>query len=150
VIVDESHMTLPQFWWMPRADTSRKQSLVDHGFRLPSAVHHRPLAFDELSVKMWWKNWDEVDVHECLKELKQQVKTLYVSATPGSYELEQCQRIVQQVIRPTWLLDPITYVYPKSWNYDHLLASIDTLLKKNPELRTYMSSYEEEIHADLF
>ena len=150
LIVDESHMTLPQFWGMPRADTSRKQSLVDHGFRLPSAIHHRPLAFDELSVKMWWKSWEQVDVHESLKEVEQDVKTLYVSATPAKYELEQCRRIVQQVIRPTWLLDPITYVYPKSGNYDHLLASADTLLKKHPELTSYVTSYEDQIHTDLF
>jgi excinuclease ABC subunit B len=150
LIVDESHMTLPQFWWMPRADTSRKQSLIDHGFRLPSAIHHRPLNFDELSVKMWWKWRDEVSVHENLKESKQHVDTLYVSATPSSYELAQSQRIVQQVIRPTGLLDPITYVYPKSWNYDHLLTSVDRLMKDKPDVLPFMESYDQEIHPWLF
>lgn len=150
LIVDESHMTLPQFGWMPRADTSRKQSLIDHGFRLPSAIHHRPLNFDELSVKMWWKGRDQVAVHEDLKDVKQHVDTLYVSATPSSYELSQSQRIVQQVIRPTWLLDPITYVYPKSWNYDHLLTSVDKLVKEKPEVTPFLASYDQEIHPWLF
>lgn len=87
---------------MPRADTSRKQSLIDHGFRLPSAVHHRPINFDELSVKLGRKQNSQIKVHDSLYQTrKEHVKTLYVSATPAQYELDQSHQVVQQVIRPT-------------------------------------------------
>jgi excinuclease ABC subunit B len=157
LIVDESHMTLPQLRAMPQGDKSRKQTLIDHGFRLPSAIHHRPLSNAELTEIMGWKavesikkdvveHWDDTSV---VWELwfveiqKKQSKTLFVSATPSAYELEQSRRIVQQVIRPTWLLDPITYVYPKSGNYDILFQSVDKLLKKKPHLGTFLDHYSK-------
>ena len=130
---------------------SRKQSLVDHGFRLPSAVNHRPVNFDELSVKLGWKTPKQVDVHASLTEsIKEHAKTLYVSATPAQFELDQSRRIVQQVIRPTGLLDPVTYVYPKSGNYDALLTSVERLVEKKPDVGKYLSQYGGEVAHDLF
>jgi excinuclease ABC subunit B len=75
---------------------------------------------------------------EVLEHQKKNANTLFVSATPASYELENSHRVVQQVIRPTGLLDPITYVYPKSTSYDHVTQSIPELLKKKPELRQFL------------
>lgn len=151
LIIDESHMSVPQLGAMPRADTSRKQTLIDHGFRLPSAIHHRPINFDELSVMLNRKQYNATHVHEDMqKRIKRDAKTLYVSATPASYELEQSQRVVQQIIRPTGLLDPITYVYPKSGEYDSLYTSIEKLVEKDPSLRVLLEGYEEKLHTDLF
>jgi excinuclease ABC subunit B len=84
--IDESHVTLPQIGAMYAGDRSRKQSLVDYGFRLPCALDNRPLRYDEFVERL--------------------DKTVFVSATPGKTELEQSARVVQQVIRPTGLLDP--------------------------------------------
>ncbi len=143
VIIDESHMTIPQFWWMPKADKSRKEVLIDHWFRLPSAIHHRPLAFDELEVSLWWKKFDTSSQHkDLLWHLKPDAKTLFVTATPASYELDNSEEVVQQVIRPTGLLDPITYVYPKSWDYSSLITSIDTLAPSDKDL--FESWYEKD------
>lgn len=121
IIIDESHMTIPQFRWMPKADATRKSVLVDHGFRLPSAVHHRPILFTEMEQMLWWKEGFD-DSHR-----KSGAKTLYVSATPWPFELSESGLVVQQVIRPTGLLDPITYVYPKSGDYRPLQSSLDVL-----------------------
>jgi len=105
LVVDESHVTVPQIGGMYRGDRARKMTLVDHGFRLPSALDNRPLNFEE---------WE--------KSISQ---TLYVSATPGDYELEQTQgEVVEQVIRPTGLLDPSLEVCPASTQVDHLLGEI--------------------------
>lgn len=150
-IIDESHMSIPQLGAMPRADSSRKQTLIDHGFRLPSAIHHRPISFDELAVMLWWKNYNLSDVHPTMKQReKKKAKTLYVSATPASYELEQSDQIVQQIIRPTGLLDPITYIYPKSGEYDSLYKSLDRVIEKDPSLEKLLDGYGEKIHTDLF
>lgn len=147
IIVDESHMTVPQLWAMPKWDASRKSVLIDHGFRLPSAANHRPINFNELQVMIDWKQPWQVEVHpEALKHRKSGCKTLFVSATPASYELECSHRVVQQVIRPTWLLDPITYIYPKSTSYDHLLSSIWPLLKKDPSLAQFLDWYDKDSH----
>ena len=147
VIIDESHMGVPQLGAMPKADASRKSVLIDHWFRLPSAHNHRPLNFSELEVMLWWKSMKQVDVHQdVLEHKKNNVKTLFVSATPASYELEVSNTVVQQVIRPTWLLDPLTYVYPKSTSYDHLMKSIPVLLKKNPELEQFLQWYDQNTH----
>ena len=105
LIVDESHVTIPQIHGMHRGDRSRKVTLVEHGFRLPSAVDNRPLTFDE------WRSL----LH----------RVLFVSATPGDYELELCGGVVtEQIIRPTGLVDPPIEVRPVSGQVDHLLAEI--------------------------
>jgi excinuclease ABC subunit B len=86
---------------MPSADHSRKVSLVDHGFRLPSAFDHRPLGFDELQEKLKWIEADPKLKVNTQALAKSKCKTLFVSATPAKYELEHCDQIVEQIIRPT-------------------------------------------------
>ncbi len=76
-----------------------------------------------------------------IKKHKKDTKSIFLSATPSEYELKLSDKIVEQIIRPTGLLDPITYVYPKSGDYDHLIMSIDTLLKKKPHLQEFMDGY---------
>jgi excinuclease UvrABC helicase subunit UvrB len=86
-----------------------------------------------------WKALGANKVHQdVLHHAKPDAKTLFVSATPAKYELEVSKKVVQQVIRPTGLLDPLTYVYPKSTSYDHLLSSLPDLLKKKPELKQFL------------
>jgi excinuclease ABC subunit B len=112
MIVDESHATLPQLRAMFAGDHSRKVTLVEHGFRLPSALDNRPLRFDE---------WE--------KRLKQ---TLYMSATPGPYELEKCGgEVVEQVIRPTGLVDPLLHVKPARGQVTDLLEEIKKRAARN-------------------
>ncbi|MCR5411790.1 MAG: hypothetical protein K6E76_02085 [Patescibacteria group bacterium] len=77
-----------------------------------------------------------------LSKQKKQAKSIFLSATPGEYELKLSEQVVEQIIRPTGLLDPITYLYPKSGDYQHLLESIDKLLKKKPYLKKYLESTE--------
>ena len=110
MFVDESHMTLPQVRAMYRGDISRKSTLVDFGFRLPSALDNRPLNFDEYE-----------------EHLNQVV---YVSATPGKYELQQSKSVVEQVIRPTGLLDPTVEVKPTEGQIDDLLQEIKNRIDK--------------------
>ena len=108
--VDESHVTVPQVRGMYAGDRSRKLTLVDHGFRLPCALDNRPLMFDEFEKKL----------HQ----------TIYVSATPGAWELEQTQgEVVEQIIRPTGLLDPVIEVVPARNQVVHLLEEIATTVK---------------------
>ena len=104
LFVDESHMTLPQVRGMYNGDRSRKQVLVEYGFRLPSALDNRPLRFEEF----------EEHINQ----------VVYVSATPGPYERQHAEQIVQQVIRPTGLLDPVVEVRPTKGQIDDLLAEI--------------------------
>jgi len=105
VIVDESHQTLPQIHGMHRGDRSRKETLIEHGFRLPSAIDNRPLTYDE---------WEELAR-----------KALFVSATPGEHELELSRGVVvEQIIRPTGLVDPEVLVRPVRGQVDDLLAEI--------------------------
>src|SRR5690606_16819139 len=105
LVIDESHRTVPQIAAMYRGDRSRKKTLVEHGFRLPSALDNRPLRFEEF----------EKLVHQAI----------YVSATPGDYELEKAQGVVvEQIIRPTGLLDPVVEVRPVASQVDDLLAEI--------------------------
>ena len=172
LIIDESHMTIPQLQAMPKADRSRKLNLIKHGFRLPSAIDHRPINFSELEMILNFKEtWDKesyVDVLDdasdtykdivnkseklykargenqlsvVLQKQKKDSKTIFLSATPAKYELELSDKIVEQIIRPTWLLDPITYVYTKSVNYEDLENSLDLLLKKKPHLEEFMDWY---------
>jgi excinuclease ABC subunit B len=105
MVVDESHVTLPQIHGMYGGDRSRKEVLVEHGFRLPSALDNRPLRFEE---------WEQM-----------LGRTLFVSATPGRYELEKCGgEVVEQIIRPTGLLDPIIHVRPTQGQITDLLDEI--------------------------
>ena len=144
-VIDESHVTLPQVGAMYRADRSRKQTLVDHGFRLPSALDNRPLMFEEFEQLTG--------------------DTVYVSATPGNYELEKSGEPVELVIRPTGLLDPEIMVRPLEGQVDDVIAEvreaakrnerviITTLTKKNSErLADYMQDLDiraKYLHSEL-
>ena len=174
MIVDESHMTIPQLRAMAEGDRARKNNLIRYGFRLPSAIDHRPLRFEELEVSLWRKSLDTVKLDQATQDLelvstahqqvldtssiiksearkanhysslKQKIKSwskaIFLSATPAEYELELSEQVVEQIIRPTGLLDPITYVYPKSWDYTMLIDSLEPLLKKKPHLDTYLET----------
>ena len=105
LVIDESHVTLPQIRAMYAGDRSRKAMLVEHGFRLPSAFDNRPLTFDEFQ--------------------EQRDQAIYVSATPGKYELEEADSIVEQIIRPTGLLDPMIEIRPIKGQIDDLLGEIN-------------------------
>ncbi|MFS8630484.1 MAG: excinuclease ABC subunit UvrB, partial [Bacillales bacterium] len=104
IVIDESHVTIPQIRGMYNGDRARKQVLVDYGFRLPSALDNRPLRFDEFEER----------VHQ----------VIYVSATPGPYELEKAPDVVEQIIRPTGLLDPKVHVRPTKGQIDDLIGEI--------------------------
>lgn len=145
VIMDESHMSVPQMRAMPEADRSRKVNLIEHWFRLPSAIDHRPLNFQELENVVWRKN--DLKSLPMLEEkrIKKKWKTIFVSATPAQYEIDASQSVVEQIIRPTWLLDPITYVYPKSWDTDILEKSLDKLLKKKPHIEKFLDWYTDHV-----
>ena len=148
VLIDESHMTVPQFRGMPNADASRKGTLIEHGFRLPSAINHRPLANHEFQTSLSRRWFDAEMDHPDLKDhIKPKAKTLFVSATPANFEIELSKRVVQQVIRPTGLLDPITYVYPKSGEYGPLISTIDKL--DGSEKQLLQTEYDRE-HIDRF
>ena len=110
LFIDESHMSLPQIRGMYHGDISRKQTLVDYGFRLPSALDNRPLNFDEF----------EKHIHQ----------VIYVSATPGPYEYEHSAQIAEQIIRPTGLLDPTIEVKPTKGQVDDLLDQIKTCISR--------------------
>jgi excinuclease ABC subunit B len=111
LIIDESHVTVPQIGGMSAGDRSRKMVLVDHGFRLPSALDNRPLKFEEFQA--------------C------QGQTIYLSATPGPRELEWSQgRIIEQIVRPTGLVDPEVDVRPLKNQIDDLIEEIRKGLKK--------------------
>ena len=104
LVIDESHMTIPQVRGMSNGDRSRKQTLVDYGFRLPSAMDNRPLTFEEFEQQMGY--------------------TIYTSATPGPYEMKRADQVVEQIIRPTGLVDPEVEVRPIEGQVDDLLAEI--------------------------
>ena len=109
VIIDESHVGVPQMGGMYRGDQSRKQTLVDYGFRLPSAMDNRPLKFDEFE--------------------SYEFQTIYVSATPGPYELDKSEDIIEQLIRPTGLVDPVIDVRPSSSQVEDVLSEINKVIK---------------------
>lgn len=128
LIIDESHVTVPQLRAMYNGDRSRKQTLVDHGFRLPSALENRPLKFDEFS------------------SLINQV--IFVSATPGPYELEKCEGVVvEQVIRPTGLVDPEISVRPVKTQIDDLLNEIRDRTRKGE--RVLVTTLTKRMSEDL-
>ena len=110
LVVDESHVTIPQVRGMYNGDRARKEVLVDYGFRLPSALDNRPLQFNEFEQKL-----DQV---------------IYISATPGDYELDKSKEVVEQIIRPTGLLDPIIEVHPSKGQIDDLVERINECKEK--------------------
>ena len=111
IVMDESHVTLPQLKAMLNGDRSRKISLVENGFRLPSAFDNRPLSFEEFEQRI--------------------NQIIYISATPAKYEMEKAQQVVEQIIRPTGLLDPIVEVRPLAGQMDDLLSEIRIRAKKD-------------------
>jgi len=127
LFVDESHVTLPQVRAMYAGDRSRKESLVDYGFRLPSAFDNRPLNFDEFRDKL----------HQ----------VVYVSATPGEYETERSAQTVEQVIRPTGLLDPEVLVRPIEGQIDDLMEEIRIRTERNE--RTLVTTLTKKMAEDL-
>ena len=131
LMIDESHVTLPQVRGMYNGDHMRKQTLVDYGFRLPSALDNRPLKFDEFRSKL--------------------NQVIYVSATPGDYELELSGKPVEQIIRPTGLLDPIIEVRPTKNQIDNILEEINKRIEKNERvlITTLTIRMSEELTAYL-
>ena len=127
LFVDESHVTLPQVRAMYRGDRARKESLVEYGFRLPSAFDNRPLKFDEFVDR----------IHQ----------RVYVSATPGDYERERAGQIVEQIIRPTGLLDPEIFVRPVEGQIDDLIDEIHGRIEKG--LRTLVTTLTKKMAEDL-
>jgi excinuclease ABC subunit B len=127
MIIDESHVTLPQIRAMYAGDKSRKDTLVEYGFRLPAAYDNRPLTFDEFEGK----------IHQ----------VLCVSATPGPYELEHSSQVVEQVIRPTGLIDPEVEVRPVKGQIDHLFGEIKSRVSKNQ--RVLVTTLTKKMAEDL-
>ena len=145
VIIDESHVTVPQIGAMYEGDASRKRTLVEHGFRLPSALDNRPLKFDEFLNRVGQK--------------------VYLSATPGKYELAQVDSVVEQIIRPTGLVDPQIMVKPTKGQVDDVLESIRLRVERNErvlittltkKMAEYLTDYlvgvgvkAEYLHSDV-
>ncbi len=128
LIVDESHATIPQVGGMYEGDYSRKKTLVDYGFRLPSAIDNRPLKFEEFE--------------RCLNQV------VYVSATPGPYELEHAGReVVEQIIRPTGLMDPVIEVRPAKGQVDNLLGEVRAEIAKGN--RVLVTTLTKRMAEDL-
>lgn len=127
IMMDESHVTLPQVRGMYNGDQARKNVLVDHGFRLPSALDNRPLKFEEFEQKG--------------------NQFLYVSATPGPYEIEHTDEMVEQIIRPTGLLDPIVEVRPSEHQIDDLMEEIRLRVEKNE--RVLITTLTKKMSEDL-
>ncbi|MDH3380708.1 MAG: excinuclease ABC subunit UvrB, partial [Gammaproteobacteria bacterium] len=145
LVIDESHVTVPQLGGMYRGDRSRKETLVEYGFRLPSALDNRPLRFDEFEAMM--------------------AQTIFVSATPGPYEEQKTSAIIDQVVRPTGLVDPVVDVRPVGTQVDDLLSQIrervacqervlvTTLTKRMAEdLTDYLHDHDVRVrylHSDI-
>ena len=127
VIIDESHITIPQLIGMYRGDRSRKETLVEYGFRLPSALDNRPLKFEEFE--------------ERVKQL------IYVSATPGPYELSVAQNIAEQIIRPTGLIDPEIHIRPATNQVDDLIARIRERIERGE--RVLVTTLTKRMAEDL-
>ncbi|HHT7189953.1 TPA: excinuclease ABC subunit B [Bacillus cereus] len=127
IVMDESHVSVPQVRAMYNGDQARKQVLVDHGFRLPSALDNRPLMFDEFEEKT--------------------NQVIYVSATPGPYELEQSPEVIEQIIRPTGLLDPPIDIRPIEGQIDDLLGEIQDRIAKNE--RVLITTLTKKMSEDL-
>ena len=126
-MIDESHVTLPQIRGMFNGDRARKQVLVDHGFRLPSAMDNRPLKFEEFEQKT--------------------NQLVYVSATPGPYEIEHTDEMIEQIIRPTGLLDPKIDVRPTKNQIDDLLSEIQERIDRDE--RVLVTTLTKKMSEDL-
>jgi len=131
LVADESHVMLPQVRGMYNGDRARKMTLVEHGFRLPSALDNRPLRFEEFENK----------IHQAI----------YVSATPGDYELARTDHVIQQIIRPTGLLDPIVDIHPSRGQIDHLVGEIYKRIENNERIlvTTLTIKMSEELSSYL-
>ncbi|MBN1805824.1 MAG: excinuclease ABC subunit UvrB [Sedimentisphaerales bacterium] len=128
LFIDESHATIPQLRAMWAGDRHRKETLVEHGFRLPSALDNRPLRFEEFQ-----ESW---------------AKVIFVSATPAPFEMEKCENeVVEQIIRPTGLLDPEIFVFPASNQIQHLLGEIEKRVKAGE--RTLVTTLTKRMAEDL-
>ena len=127
VVIDESHVTVPQLHGMYEGDISRKSTLVEHGFRLPSAIDNRPLRFDEFTER----------AHQ----------VVYMSATPGAYELRISKRVVEQIVRPTGLIDPEVQVRPTKGQVDDLINEIRTRAEKSE--RVLVTTLTKKMAEDL-
>ena len=127
LFIDESHVTVPQVRGMSGGDTARKKNLIDYGFRLPSAYDNRPLYFEEFEERMG--------------------QTIFVSATPGDYEKEHSDHTVEQIIRPTGLLDPIIHVRPIEGQVDDLLGEIRTRTERGD--RVLVTTLTKKMAEDL-
>lgn len=127
MIVDESHVTLPQINGMYKGDRARKLTLIEHGFRLPSAADNRPLTFEE-----WERHINQI---------------VYVSATPGPYEIEKCPEVVEQIIRPTGLVDPKVHVRPIEGQVDDLIEEINK--RRERDERVLVTTLTKKMAEDL-
>ncbi|PMB99306.1 excinuclease ABC subunit UvrB [Brevibacterium luteolum] len=127
LVIDESHVTVPQIGGMYEGDMSRKRTLVEHGFRLPSALDNRPLKFDEFLDRIG--------------------QTVYLSATPGPFELKRANGVVEQIIRPTGLVDPKVEVKPTKGQIDDLLGEIRDRVDRNE--RTLVTTLTKKMAEDL-
>ncbi|MCK2156374.1 MULTISPECIES: excinuclease ABC subunit UvrB [Exiguobacterium] len=127
LVADESHVTLPQIRGMYNGDQARKQVLVDHGFRLPSAKDNRPLRFEEFEEKV--------------------SQAIYISATPGPYEIEHTKEMVEQIIRPTGLVDPTIEIHPITGQIDYLMDNIRERVAKNE--RVLVTTLTKKMSEDL-
>tara|TARA_Y100000748_G_scaffold292333_1_gene280702 strand:+ start:638 stop:2686 length:2049 start_codon:yes stop_codon:yes gene_type:complete len=127
IFIDESHITVPQIRGMYNGDTSRKKTLVEYGFRLPSALDNRPLNFEEFNQRA--------------------NQIVYVSATPGEYELNQTNQVIEQIIRPTGLVDPVTEIHSTEGQIDHLIDEIKLCSKNNERvlITTLTKKMSEEL-----
>jgi len=127
MVIDESHMTIPQLRAMYNGDRSRKETLVEYGFRLPSALDNRPLTFEEF----------EAQIHQ----------VIYMSATPGPYELEHSEQVVEQLIRPTGILDPVVEVRPTKGQIDDLVGEIRERVERGE--RALVTTLTKRMAEDL-
>ncbi len=127
LVVDESHVTVPQIGAMFEGDMSRKRTLVEHGFRLPSAMDNRPLKFEEFTERIG--------------------QTVYLSATPGNYEMARSDGVVQQIIRPTGLVDPEVIIKPTKGQIDDLMGEIKQRVERNE--RVLVTTLTKKMSEDL-
>lgn len=127
MIIDESHVTVPQIGGMYRGDRSRKETLVQYGFRLPSALDNRPLRFEEFEARS--------------------PQTIYISATPGSYEQENSDNVAEQVVRPTGLVDPEVEIRPVRSQVDDLMSEIRQVTRENG--RVLVTTLTKRMAEDL-
>ncbi len=127
LFIDESHVTIPQLRGMYRGDRSRKETLVKYGFRLPSALDNRPLRFDEVEARV--------------------NQVIFVSATPGAYEMENNAQIVEQIIRPTGLIDPEITIHPVRGQIDHLIGKIHERVRRKQ--RVLVTTLTKRMAEDL-